>query len=169
VDNLYRTLTRVRRGAIRVDADELTYPVHVMLRFEMEKRILEGSLPVRDLPAAWSEGLDARLGLRPANDGEGCLQDVHWAVGSFGYFPSYALGGLIAGQFYEALRNDLPELDEEIAAGRFGQLIGWLRENVHSVGASLGSQELIANATGRPLSAAPWLRYAEAKYLDEAG
>jgi carboxypeptidase Taq len=159
----------VRRGAIRADADELTYPVHIMLRFELEKRILDGTLPVRDLPAAWSEGLEGRLGLRPASDAEGCLQDVHWAVGSFGYFPSYALGAFIAAQFHETLRNDLPELDDEIAAGRFGPLIGWLRENVHSVGASLSSQELIANATGRPLSAAPWLRYAEGKYLDEAG
>ena len=169
VDNLYRTLARVRRGANRVDADELTYPVHIMLRFELEKRILDGSLAVRDLPEAWSEDLEGRLGLRPSNDAEGCLQDVHWAVGSFGYFPSYALGAFIAAQFHETLRNDLPELDEEIAAGRFGPLIGWLRENVHSVGASLSSQELIANATGRPLSAAPWLRYAEGKYLDEAG
>jgi carboxypeptidase Taq len=167
-ENLYRTLIRVRRAASRVEADELTYPVHILLRFELEKRIFDGKLSVRDLPAAWSEGLDARLGLRPANDAEGCLQDVHWAQGSFGYFPSYVLGGLIAAQLYETLRGDLPELDGEIAAGRFGSLIGWLRENVHRVGASLGSQELITRATGKPLSAAPWLRYAEAKYLEEA-
>jgi len=166
-DNLYRTLIRVRRAPVRVDADELTYPVHIMLRFELEKRIFDGTLPVRDLPEAWGEGLDSRLGLRPANDAEGCLQDVHWAVGSFGYFPSYVLGGLIAAQLYETLRNDLPDLDSEIAAGRFGALIGWLRENVHRIGASLSSQQLITRATGKPLSAAPWLRYAEAKYLEE--
>jgi carboxypeptidase Taq len=168
-DNLYRTLIRVRRAAIRVEADELTYPVHIMLRFELEKRIFDGKLPVRDLPAAWSEGLEERLGLRPANDAEGCLQDVHWAQGSFGYFPSYVLGGLIAAQLFETLRGDLTDLDAEIAAGRFGALITWLRENVHRVGASLGSQELITRATGKPLSAAPWLRYAEAKYLEEDG
>jgi len=167
VENLYRTLVRVRRAASRVEADELTYPVHIMLRFELEKRILEGSLRVQDLPEAWSEGIYGRLGIRPANDAEGCLQDVHWAVGSFGYFPSYVLGGLIAAQLYENLRNDLPDLDGEIAAGRFGALIGWLRENVHGVGASLSSQQLIEKATGKPLSAAPWLRYAEAKYLEE--
>jgi carboxypeptidase Taq len=166
-ENLYRTLIRVRRAAIRVDADELTYPVHILLRFELEKRIFEGKLKVRDLPAAWSDGLEARLGLRPSNDAEGCLQDQHWAQGSFGYFPSYVLGGLIAAQLYETLRGDLPDLDSEIAAGRFGALIGWLRDNVHRVGASLGSQELITRATGKPLSAAPWLRYAEAKYLEE--
>jgi len=169
VENLYRTLVHVRRGAIRVDADELTYPVHVMLRYELEKQILGGTLPVRDLPGAWGDGLEARLGLRPANDAEGCLQDVHWAVGNFGYFPSYALGGFIAAQLYEAMRSDIPDLDAEIGAGRFGGLIGWLRDNVHRVGASLSSQELIRNATGRALSAAPWLRYVEAKYLEELG
>jgi carboxypeptidase Taq len=169
VENLYRTLVHVRRGAVRVDADELTYPVHIMLRYDLEKHILDGTLPVRDLPEAWSEGLEARLGLRPGNDAEGCLQDVHWAVGNFGYFPSYALGGFIAAQLLEALRADLPDLDAEIAAGRFGDLIGWLRENVHRVGASLSSQELIRNATGRPLSASPWLRYAEGKYLEDGG
>ena len=167
VDNLYRTLNRVRRAPIRVDADELTYPVHIMVRFELEKRIFDGTLRVRDLPAAWSEEIEGRLGLQPVNDAEGCLQDVHWAVGNFGYFPSYVLGGLIAAQLYEKLRSDLPDLDGEVAAGRFGALIGWLRENVHRYGASLDSQELIAQATGKPLSAAPWLRYAEAKYLEE--
>ena len=167
--NLYRTLIRVRRAAIRVDADELTYPVHIMLRYEIEKRIFEGKLRVRDLPDAWREGIDERLGIRPANDADGCLQDVHWAVGSFGYFPSYVLGGLIAAQLYETLRGDLSNLDAEIAAGRFGALIGWLRDNVHRVGASLSSQQLIERATGRKLSAAPWLRYAEAKYLEDDG
>jgi len=165
--NLYRTLTRVRRSAVRMDADELTYPVHIMLRYELEKRILDGTLAVRDLPAAWNEGLEQRLGLKPANDAEGCLQDVHWAIGSFGYYPSYALGALIAAQLYESLRNDLPALDEQIAAGQFGGLFGWLRENVHGVGARVSSQELIKDATGKPLSAAPWLRYAESKYLEE--
>jgi carboxypeptidase Taq len=167
-DNLYRTLIRVRRAAIRVDADELTYPVHIMLRYELEKRIFDGKLRVRDLPAAWSEGIDERLGVHPANDAEGCLQDVHWAVGSFGYFPSYVLGGLIAAQLYETLRGDRSDLDGEIAAGRFGTLIDWLRDNVHRVGASLSSQQLIEGATGKKLSAAPWLRYAEAKYLEES-
>ena len=166
VENLYQTLIRVRRGAIRVDADELTYPVHIMLRYELEKRIFDGTLPVRDLPEAWRDGLDRRLGLRPASDAEGCLQDHHWAVGSFGYFPSYVLGGFISAQLYETLRSDHPDLDGEIEAGRFGSLFEWLRKNVHSVGASLGAQQLIREATGKPLTAAPWLRYAEGKYLE---
>ncbi|NJD32976.1 MAG: carboxypeptidase M32 [Gammaproteobacteria bacterium] len=166
VENLYQTLIRVRRGTIRVDADELTYPVHIMLRYELEKRIFDGTLPVRDLPEAWRESMDQKLGIRPANDAEGCLQDVHWAVGSFGYFPSYALGGFIAAQLYETLRNDHPDFDREIEAGRFGGLFEWLRANVHSFGASLSAQQLIKNATGKALTAAPWLRYAEGKYLE---
>jgi carboxypeptidase Taq len=167
VENLYQTLIRVRRGAIRVDADELTYPVHIMVRYELEKQILDGSLPVRDLPEAWKTSLHQRLGLRPANDTEGCLQDVHWAIGSFGYFPSYALGSFIAAQLYEGLRVEAETFDAEIAAGRFGGLFEWLRENVHGVGARVSSQELIKNATGKTLSASPWIRYAEAKYLEE--
>ncbi len=169
IENLYRTLIRVRRGAIRSEADELTYPVHIMLRYELEKRIFEGSLPVRDLPEAWRAGFEQRLGLRPANDAEGCLQDVHWAIGSFGYVPCYVLGGLIAAQLYETLRRDHADLDREIEAGRFNGLFDWLRANVHGVGASLSAQQLIRNATRRPLSAAPWLRYAEAKYLEAGG
>ena len=167
VENLYRLLTRVRRSLIRVDADEVTYPVHVVLRYELENELLNGELKIRDLPEAWNTRIEDRLGVRPANDAEGCLQDVHWATGSFGYFPSYAIGAVIAGQLYERLRSDRPELDDEIAAGQFGGLFEWLRENVHALGASLTTPALITNATGKPLSAAAWLRYAEAKYLEE--
>jgi carboxypeptidase Taq len=168
IENLYQTLIRVRRGAIRAEADELTYPVHIMLRYELEKRIFDGTMPVRDLPEAWRDGLDSRLGIRPATDAEGCLQDVHWAIGYFGFVPSYVLGGFIAAQLYETLRRDHPDLDREIEAGRFGGLFEWLRANVHGIGASLSAQQLITNATGKQLTAAPWLRYAEGKYL-EAG
>jgi carboxypeptidase Taq len=167
VENLYRLLIRVRRSLIRVDADEITYPVHIMLRYELENEILAGNLKVSDLPEAWNERMQDRLGVRPSNDAEGCLQDVHWAVGSFGYFPSYVIGAAIAGQLYEALRNDRPQLDDEIAAGQFGGLFEWLRQNVHGLGASLSTPELIKNATGKPLSASAWLRYVEAKYLEE--
>ena len=169
VENLYRTLTRVKRSAIRAEADELTYPVHIMIRYELEREILDGTLPVRDLPEAWSTAFERRLGVRPTTDTDGCLQDVHWAIGSFGYFTSYALGSIIAAQLYESLRAEHPQFDAEIAAGRFGGLFGWLRENVHACGASVGALELIQAATGKPLSAAPWLRYAEAKYLGDDG
>jgi carboxypeptidase Taq len=164
--NLYRHLIRVRRSLIRMDADELTYPVHIMLRYELEKKILEGSLPVADLPEAWNANLEQRLSIRPSNDVEGCLQDIHWAVGHFGYFPSYALGAVIAGQLNEAMRAALPALDEEVAAGHFGGVMDWLRDNVHGVGARLPVQELIKQATGKPLTAAAYLRYLEAKYLE---
>lgn len=167
VENLYRLLIRVRRSCIRVDADEVTYPVHIMLRYELEQEILEGELRIRDLPEAWNARLSDRLGVRPASDAEGCLQDVHWAVGSFGYFPSYAIGAVIAGQLYESLRMERPQLDDEIAAGQFAGLFDWLRENVHSLAASVSTPELIRKATGKALSAAPWLRYIEGKYLEE--
>ncbi|HEV7613020.1 MAG TPA: carboxypeptidase M32 [Steroidobacteraceae bacterium] len=164
--NLYRHLIRVRRSTIRMDADELTYPVHIMLRYELEKKILEGSLPVADLPEAWNANLEQRLNIRPTNDVDGCLQDIHWAVGHFGYFPSYVLGAVIAGQLNEAMRAARPALDEEIAAGHFGGVMDWLRDNVHGVGARLPVQELIKQATGKPLTAGAYLRYLEAKYLE---
>ncbi len=165
-ENLYRHLIRVKRSLIRMDADELTYPVHIMLRYELERKILEGGLPVGDIPEAWNANLEQRLNIRPGNDVDGCLQDIHWAAGHFGYFPSYALGAVIAGQLNEALRIERPALDEEIAAGQFGGVMDWLRDNVHAVGARLPIQELMKEATGKPLTAAAYLRYLEAKYLE---
>jgi carboxypeptidase Taq len=167
-ENLYRQLTRVRRGAIRVDADELTYPVHVVLRYGIEKSLLDGRLAVRDLPEAWNQGMQDRLDVRPANDAEGCLQDVHWAHGAFGYFPSYALGAVIAAQLFEALRVATPDLDERIAAGDIATATGWLAENVHAQGARFTPQELVQQVTGKGLSAAVAVRYLEARYLEDA-
>jgi carboxypeptidase Taq len=167
-ENLYAHLTRVRRGAIRVDADELTYPLHVLVRYELEKRLLSGDLAVRDLPGAWNAEMELRLGFRPENDRDGCLQDIHWAVGSFGYFPSYALGAVIAVQLIESLRNDVHDLDEQIARGDFTGLFGWLRSHVHSQGARLTLQDLLRQATGKTLSAVPFIRYLEGKYLEAA-
>ncbi len=167
LENVYRHLTRVRRSLIRVDADEVTYPVHIMLRYELEKQLLTGALAVKDLPAAWNAGMEQRLGIRPANDAEGCLQDIHWAVGSFGYFPSYALGAVIAAQLYEGLRRDMPDLDAQIARGEFTGLFSWLRSNVHAIGAKVTVNELLKTATGKPLSAAAFVRYVESKYLED--
>jgi carboxypeptidase Taq len=164
--NLYATLTRVRRGPIRVDADELTYTLHIQLRYELENQLLSGELAVRNLRDAWNAGMEQRLSIKPQNDLEGVLQDVHWAVGSFGYFPSYALGAVMAAQFFEALRLAVPDVEEQIARGEFGGLMGWLRENVHSVGARVSAQELLKRSTGKPLAATAALRYLEAKYLD---
>jgi carboxypeptidase Taq len=166
LENVYGHLTRVQRGLIRVDADELTYPLHIMLRYELEKQLLSGQLAVRDLPEAWNAGMEQRLGIRPANDVEGCLQDIHWAVGSFGYFPSYALGAVIAAQLYESMRAELPALDAELAHGEFSGMFGWLRTHVHGLGAKVPVQELLKNATGKPLNAVAFIRYVEAKYLE---
>ncbi|HTE39224.1 MAG TPA: carboxypeptidase M32 [Steroidobacteraceae bacterium] len=166
LDNLYRVLNRVQRSLIRIDADELTYPLHVVLRYELEQEILEGKLRIADIPGAWNDAMDRRLGVRPLSDTEGCLQDIHWAGGAFGYFPSYALGAVIAGQLYQSLRSDIPALDEDLAAGKFAPLFDWLRENIYGHGARVSTPELIKSATGKPLSAAPWLRYVEGKYLD---
>lgn len=168
VDNLYRVLTRLRRGTIRVDADEVTYPLHVVLRHGIEKDLLEGRLAVRDLPEAWNQGMKDRLEVTPANAVEGCLQDIHWAHGAFGYFPSYAMGAAIAAQLYESLRSRAPDLDEQLARGQFGVVTQWLAEHVHAEGARLSPPELMKKATGKPLSAAAALRYLEGKYLDDA-
>lgn len=167
-ENLYRRLTHVQRSLIRVDADELTYPLHILLRYELEKKLLSGELKVRDLPEAWSAGMDQRLEVRPSGPADGCLQDIHWALGSFGYFPSYALGGVIAAQLWESLRSHVSELDLQIERGEFGGLFGWLRENVHALGAKVTVNELMKQATGQPLSAAALLRYLESKFLEGA-
>ena len=156
----------VRRGLIRVDADELTYPLHVLLRYELEKRLLSGELAVRDLPEAWNAGMEQRLGSRPENAAEGCLQDIHWALGSFGYFPSYALGAVIAAQLWESLRNQLPELEQQIAARRVQRPVrpGCARTCMDSA-RKVTVKELMKEATGQPLSANALLRYLEHKYL----
>jgi len=165
-ESLYARLNHVKRGLVRVDADELTYPLHIMLRYELEKQLLSGQLAVRDLPEAWNAGMEQRLGIRPANAVEGCLQDIHWALGSFGYFPSYALGAVIAAQLFESLREAVQGLEEQLAAGEFSGLLGWLRTHVHGLGAKVPVQDLLKSATGKPLSATCYIRYVESKYLE---
>jgi len=151
---------------IRVDADELTYPLHVLLRYGIEKDLLDGKLAVRDLPEAWNQGMADRLEVRPANDAEGCLQDIHWAHGSFGYFPTYAIGAVCAAQFWESLRAGTPDVEAQLQAGKFAAVTQWLGSQVHGQGARLPLQELMKEATGKPLGAQPALRYLEAKYVE---
>ena len=167
-ENIFRHLVRVQRGLIRVDADELTYNAHIMMRYDLEKQLLGGELAVRHLPEAWNAAMDARLGVKPANDNEGCMQDIHWALGSFGYFPSYSVGAAAAAQFMESLRRDVPTLDTQIAAGDFSGLFGWLRERVHKLGSKQPTPRLVREATGKPVSAQSALRYLETKYLEGA-
>lgn len=165
-ENLYRLHTRVRPGFIRVDADEVTYPLHVLLRYRLEKALVAGDLSPADLPREWNAGMGRLLGVVPPSDREGCLQDLHWYDGAIGYFPCYTLGALAAAQFYQALRRAHPDLDRGIAAGDFSAPVGWLGTNVHAKG-SLGSPaELIEQATGRPLGTEAFKSHLERRYLD---
>jgi carboxypeptidase Taq len=165
VDALYRRQIRVRRGFIRVDADEVTYPAHVILRYRLERAMLAGDLDPAELPGAWAAGMRDILGVAPVNDSEGCLQDIHWYDGNWGYFPTYTLGALIAAQLFEAARRDVPSLMQAIAKGEFVPLLGWARERVHSKGSLLSTAELVEAATGRPLGTASFERHLRDRYL----
>jgi carboxypeptidase Taq len=165
VDALYRRQIRVRRGFIRVDADEVTYPAHVILRYRLERAMLAGDLHPADLPGAWADAMREMLGVAPDTDREGCLQDIHWYDGNWGYFPTYTLGSLIAAQLFEAVRRDVPGLMQAIAKGEFAPLLGWARERVHSKGSLLSTAELVEAATGRPLGTASFERHLRDRYL----
>ncbi|MGE0724103.1 MAG: carboxypeptidase M32, partial [Alphaproteobacteria bacterium] len=166
-DNLWRLTTRVGRGLIRVDADEVSYPLHVILRFRLERAMLSGDLVLADLPGAWNDGMRRLLGVSPPDDRRGCLQDIHWYDGAFGYFPTYSLGAMIAAQLFEAARIDRPDLPDALGRGDFAPLMGWLREHVHGLGASRSWEEIVAGATGRPLDVGVFRRHLEGRYLGE--
>jgi carboxypeptidase Taq len=162
---LHRRQIRVQRSLIRVDADEVTYPAHVILRYRLERAMIAGDLLPADLPGAWAEGLEQLLGISPATDREGCLQDIHWYDGVWGYFPTYTLGALIAAQLFEAARAAVPDLLEAIERGEFAPLLGWLRDRVHSKGSLLSTAELVECATGRPPGTASFERHLHDRYL----
>jgi carboxypeptidase Taq len=161
---LYLAVNAVRPTLIRVDADEVTYNLHIILRFEIEKRLFAGTLAVADLPAAWKALAQELLGLTPANDREGVLQDVHWSGGMFGYFPSYCLGNMMASQFWYKVHGDLTGLEEDFARGDFSRLLGWLRRNIHEQGRRHDTQELVKVVTGEPLTPKYLLRYLRERY-----
>jgi carboxypeptidase Taq len=158
----------VRPSLIRVSADEVTYGLHIVLRFELELALIEGELAVADLPAAWAERTQAYLGLDVPDDAQGVLQDVHWAEGVFGYFPTYALGNVIAGQVWARITADLPDIDERFAAGEFAPLREWLAEHVHRFGRRYLATELLERVVGDALDPAPYLAYLEAKVQTSA-
>lgn len=164
-ENLARLWRHVERGFIRVDADEITYPAHVILRFRLERAMIGGELEVADLPGAWNEGMRKMLGITPPNDAKGCLQDIHWHDGAFGYFPSYTLGAMAAAQLMKAARAAVPGLDEALAEGDMAPLLGWLRANVHAKGSFLGFQDLLRAATGKPLDPQDFMDHLRARYL----
>lgn len=166
VDNLCRHYTRVERSFIRVDADEVTYPAHVILRYRLEKALIAGDLALADLPGAWNDGMRDLLGVVPPDDRRGCLQDIHWPGGGWGYFPTYTLGAMTAAQLFDAAARAVPDIRPALARGDFAPLVGWLRDKVHGQGCLPPSTDaLLEHATGRPLDAAVFRRHLEARYL----
>ncbi len=163
-EELYLAVNAVEPTLIRVDADEVHYNLHILLRFELEQRLFSGALAVRDLPAAWNALCTESLGQTPANDREGVLQDVHWSGGAFGYFPSYCLGNMMAAQLWAAVRRALPELETDFARGDFSRLLGWLRENIHAHGRRYDTLELVRRVTGEELSPKHLLAYLQERY-----
>jgi carboxypeptidase Taq len=160
---LWRACHKVQPSAVRVDADEVTYNLHILVRYEIENELLEGRLAVADVPEAWRARMREYVGLEPADDREGALQDIHWTSG-LGRFVGYSLGNLMSAQLMSAARGDLPDLDAGVAAGEFAPLLGWLRERVHRHGRKFTPDELMERATGAPVTAGPWVAYAREKF-----
>ena len=163
-EDVYRHVNVVQPSLIRVDADEVTYNVHVLIRFELELALMRDQLEVADLPGVWNEAYQRHLGVRPPHDGDGVLQDTHWSGGAFGYFPTYTLGTIYSAMLWERLRIDLPDIDQQVAAGEFGPLLGWLREHVHRPGSLYEGAELIERVTGGGIDHRPLMRYLWAKF-----
>lgn len=164
VESFVARCQRVAKGFIRVDADEVTYPAHVIQRYRLERAMIAGELDVADLPGAWNDALEALLGIRPPSDRLGCLQDIHWPSGAFGYFPTYTMGALAAAQLREAAATAMPDLDDRIAGGDFSGLLNWLRETVHSCASLTNSDTILRSATGAPLETRAFRRHLENRY-----
>jgi carboxypeptidase Taq len=164
LDDFYFAVNESKPSLIRVEADEATYNLHILIRFELEQAIIEGDLDVNDLPAAWNGRYREYLGIEPPDDKDGVMQDVHWSAGLFGYFPTYALGNLYASQFFEACQRDLGNLDELMRRGEFLPILQWLQTNIHAHGQRYRAAELVQKVTGQPLSSAPLLRHLKAKF-----
>lgn len=165
-DNLFRLLTRVAPGHLRVSADELTYPLHIVLRYEIERALIGGEVEPDDIPALWDEGMQRFFGIDTrGNYRDGCLQDIHWSGGAFGYFPSYTLGALYAAQWYAALRSDEPHIEASISAGELGAVFQWLDQHIWSAASRWETRELVHRASGGPLDPAHFRAHLERRYL----
>ena len=165
LEQVYLAVKQVKPDFIRVEADEVTYGMHIILRFELERALIKGELQVEELPARWNELMEELLGITPPNDRLGVLQDIHWSGASFGYFPSYQLGNLIAAQLYQQAERELGDLEEDYRRGEFGRLLKWLREKVHRQGKRYLTQELVEKVTGAPLSPDPFIEHLKKDYL----
>ena len=163
--NLALLWRRVERGFIRVDADEMTYPAHVMMRFDLEQALFAGDLQVRDLPGQWNRSLQDLLGITPPDDAHGVLQDIHWYNGLFGYFPSYTLGAMAAAQLMQAARQADATIDAQMAQGNLAPLLAWLRRHVHSKASFYGFNDLLREATGKPLAPEDFTAHLKRRYL----
>ena len=168
-EGFYRAINKVTPSLIRVEADEVTYNLHTLLRFELECALLEGKLDVGDVPDAWDAKMEDYLGITPPTDAQGCLQDVHWAAGLIGYFPTYSIGNLLSGQIWHAINQAIPDLDTQIASGHFSTLLEWLRTNIHHHGSKYPPKELTLRATGEPLNSRYYVDYLQKKYGDIYG
>jgi carboxypeptidase Taq len=166
VNQFYRAVNKVQPSYIRVEADELTYNLHIILRFELEQAMLNGELQAKDLPAAWNDKMHYLLGIVPSTDTEGCLQDIHWSSISFGYFPTYALGNLYAAQLFEAAVNQEPMILEDLSEGNTGSLLKWLGTNIHQHGRKFTPAEIVQRATGAPLSHEAFVNYVTRKFSE---
>lgn len=167
--SFYKGINRVQPSLIRVEADEATYNLHIMLRLELEISLMEGTLAVKDLPEAWNNGMKEYLGITPPDDSDGVLQDVHWAGGNIGYFSTYALGNLVSAQLWECIRRDIPDLDEQFRQGEFFALLNWSREKIHRHGSIYEPQELVERVTGSKINPESYVRYLNQKFGDIYG
>ena len=165
-DLMYRSVNRVRPSLIRVEADEVTYNLHIMLRVEIEMALLEGNLKVSELPAFWNAKMQEYLGVTPPNDSKGVLQDVHWSGGGFGSFPGYTIGNIMSAQFLEAAHKQIPGLQDSLNAGDYAPLLSWLQQNVYRHGRAYDANELLVRSSGSPLQVAPYLAYLEGKFSE---
>ncbi|MEE2997930.1 MAG: carboxypeptidase M32 [Pseudomonadota bacterium] len=164
VENLYRLYTHVERSFIRVDADEVTYPAHVILRYRLERALIGGDLALKDLPGAWNDEMESLLGIHPPDDRQGCMQDIHWYDGAWGYFPTYTMGAMAAAQLFAAAKVAEPDITERISHGDVAPLVGWMRENLHAKASSTSTDDLMRAATGKPLGAEDFKAHLQARY-----
>jgi carboxypeptidase Taq len=169
VDQFYRAINRVQPSLIRVEADEATYNLHVMMRVELEIALLDGRLDAADLPGEWRRRMRDYLGVEPPDDASGVLQDIHWSAGAVGYFATYTLGNLISAQLWDRFGALHPSRDEEMARGDFSSLLSWLRAEIHQHGRAYEPQELVERVTGTRIDPGPYLRYLESKFSDIYG
>ena len=164
VDDFYRAINKVQPSHIRIDADEVTYSLHIILRFELETKLITGSLEVDDIPDAWRDLSDTLLGIVPEKDADGALQDIHWSMGGIGYFPTYALGNFYSAQFFEAMKKQREMVENEIGEGKLEGILAWLRDNIHQYGRALTAEQLCRQVTGESLNPHYYIEYLKDKY-----